>query len=265
VRRQLEAQSLTNVKMRMNVSGVMRVENGTTKKYIVQVEESPLDSVVSASAMRMCLGLSTVSEDGVIAAPVDRLIDEPMLGLALKRDGADPLGAFRVYLLLEGTEGTVMDAIDEEAPVQNQTFKMISSKAKCLLSESETHVNLVAYCDYKKMLTYRLDSETALVLVSAISGSGPGAASPSSNAAGGVLKTATVEHMQKVSKDEKKALLCAMALEWKSVLTAAESDDTLPEPLSARGSEYWGQRASKLRRLQSEPLTPVRTTAAHKA
>jgi hypothetical protein len=243
----------------------MRLENGITRKYIVKVQESPLDSLVSASAMRMCLGLSTVSEDGVGAAPVDRLIDEPMLGLALKRDVADPLGAFRVYLLLQGTGDTEVDPIDEEAPLQTQTFKMISLKAKCLLSESETHVNLVAYCDYKKMLTYRLDSETALVLVSAISGSETGAASPSANAASGSFKTATVEHMRKVSNDEKEALQCAMALEWKSVLTAVESDDALPEPLSAREPEYWGQPASKLRRLQSEPLTPVRATSAHKA
>ena len=103
------------------------------------------------------------------------------------------------------------------------------------------------------MLTYRLDSETALVLVSAIS-----------DAASGGVKTATVEHMRKVSRDEKEALQCAMALEWKSVLTAVESDDALPEPLSAREPEYWGQPASKLRRLQSEPRS-VRTTSARKA
>ena len=135
---------------------------------------------------------------------------------------------------------------------------MISSEAKCLLSQSETHVNLVAYCDYKKMLAYRLDSETALVLVSAVSGCEPGSASSS-------LKTVTVEHMRKVSKDEKEALQCSMALEWQSVLTTVGSDDTLPERLSARDPEYWGPPASKLRRLQSEPVTPVRITSARKA
>ena len=98
LKRQLEAQSLSSFKMRMNVRGVIRVEAGITKKYIVKVEKSPLDAVVSMNAMQQALGLSTVSDDVVISASADRLLDDAMLGLALKRDEAEPLGAFRVLL-----------------------------------------------------------------------------------------------------------------------------------------------------------------------
>ena len=119
-------------------------------------------------------------------------------------------------------------------------------------------MNLMAYCDYKKMLAYRLDSETALVLVSAVSGGQPGSASSS-------LKTVTVEHMKKVTKDEKEALQTSMQLEWQSVLTTVVTDDdTLPKPLSARDPEYWGPPVSKVRRLQSEPVSPVRSSPASK-
>ena len=38
--------------MRMNVRGVIRVENGFTKKYIVEVEKNPLEAVVSMNAMQ---------------------------------------------------------------------------------------------------------------------------------------------------------------------------------------------------------------------
>ena len=84
----------------MNVRGVIRVEAGVTKKYAVRVEKSPLEAVISMNAMQQSLGLSTVSDDVVVSAPADRVLDEAMLGLALKRDAGDPLGAFRVLLLV---------------------------------------------------------------------------------------------------------------------------------------------------------------------
>ena len=109
-----QAQSLTSSKMRMNIRGVIRVESGFTKKYIVDVEKSPLEAVVSMNAMQQSLGLSTVSDDVVVAALADRVFDAPMLGLALRRDTGDPLGAFRVLLLIQGTEDTEMDVLDDE-------------------------------------------------------------------------------------------------------------------------------------------------------
>ena len=79
----------------------LQTENSV--KYIVKVEPSPLEAVLSMTAMRLCLGLSAVSDEVVAPAPAERVLDEEMLGLALKRDEADPLGAFRVHLLVQGT------------------------------------------------------------------------------------------------------------------------------------------------------------------
>ena len=143
------------------------------------------------------------------------------------------------------------------------TFKMISRHARCLLSESPTSVQLIAYCDFKKSLTYRLDREMALVLVSAVERHGPGAASPDASGASAApgaapqceCLTATVEHMEKVSKDEKSTLERALTLEWKSVLSTEELTDT-PKRVSSSEQEYWTQSASKLRRLMSEPASP---------
>ena len=258
VQTQLSAQSLTSSKMRMNIRGVIRVENGFTKKYIVDVEKSPLEAVVSMNAMQQSLGLSTVSDGVVVAAPADRVFDAPMLGLALRRDTGDPLGAFRVLLLIQGTEDTEMDVLeDEKVPTQQQTFKMVSNNARCLLSDSPIVVQLTAYADFKKSLAYRLDREMALVLVSAVERHGPGSASPiasGANASSAVAPaseriTVTVEHMEKISKDEKNALERAMTLEWKSVLTTISEEPTLPKRVSASGPDYWEQPAPKLRRL----------------
>ena len=40
---QLATQSLTSLKTRVNARGVLRVENGVTKKYVTQVEPTPED------------------------------------------------------------------------------------------------------------------------------------------------------------------------------------------------------------------------------
>ena len=262
VKQQLEAQSLTSVKMRVNARGVIRVENGVTKKYIVKVDQSALDAVVSMSAMRMTLGLSSVSDDVVMPAPADRILDEPMLGLALKRDEAQPLGAFRVLLLVQGTQETKMDVIDGNLPPEKQTFKMISQKVRYLLSASPTFVELVAYCSFQQTLEYRLAKETALVLVSAVEHLKPGSASlgSSNGSTSGAERTIlTVEHMQKISKDERNALERSMAVEWKSVLTTINDDQlSLPKRASSTDSEYWESPATKLRRIQSEPGTPTK-------
>ena len=263
LKQKLEDQSLTSSKERMNVRGVIRVEAGVTKKYIVNVEKSSLEAVLSMDAMQQALGLSAVSDDVVISAPAERLLDDPMLGLALKRDAAEPLGAFRVLLLVQGTQETGLDIIDDSKALNDQVFKMVSH-ARCLLSDSPIPVQLVAYCDFKKSLQYRLDREKALVLVSAVQRHGPSSASPgasNANASSGgdacEYVTATVEHMEKISKDEKNALERAMALEWKSVLTTV-ADASSAKRVSSGEPAYWTQAASKLRRLASEPVTPMK-------
>ena len=140
---------------------------------------------------------------------------------------------------------------------------MVSNNTRCLLSDAPTTVQLVAYCDFKKSLTYRLDREVALVLVSAVERHRPGPASldasvsnsSTAQAPEGKHITATVEHMEKISKDEKKALESAMTLEWKSVLTDINEERTSLKRLSSWEVDYWtSSQVTKLRRLASEPL-----------
>ncbi len=66
----------------------------------------------------------------------------------------------------------------------------------------------------------------------------------------------SVEHMQKVSKDEAAALLISMTAEWKSVLTVPE-DLCKREFQSASDPAYWTPESmTKVRRVQSEPASP---------
>ena len=116
---QFGAQSLTSTKVRLNARGLLRVENGVTKRYIVTVEPTPLGATVSMTAMRLSLGRSTVAEDAVLSVPVDGLLDAPLVGLAAKRDTNGPLQAHRVLLLVEGTEETNCDPIDSAEPQYN--------------------------------------------------------------------------------------------------------------------------------------------------
>ena len=273
VKEQIGAQSLTSTKMRVNARGVLRNESGAQRKYIVKLEFSPMGAVVSMTAMRLSLGLSTVSDDVVLPAPASRIFDAPMLGLALRRDSGEPVGAFRVLLLVRGTTETDVDPIDDQLPMAQQAFKVTSPSACCLLSDGAFHINLVGYCSFKNMMAYRLDKETALVLVSAVATAAPGSASAASDGArvaGGPSASgplvATVEHIQKVSKDEVAALTLSMGAEWKSVLAEASAQGTSPGPLSSKESEYWSvERAKKVRRVQSEPQSPLASAAALRA
>ena len=184
-----------------------------------------------------------------------------MLGLALRRDGAaGPVGAHRVLLIVQGTEETDTDIIDETKPTSDQTFKMVSDNVRCLLSETETSMKLIAYCNMKRMTAYRLDEELALVLVSAVDRDGPGSASLSANdgnnssvGPGSASLTVTVQHMQKLTIDTKNALVHHMSTEWKSVLTATVPSQSLKR-VSADEADYWTQ--PQLKRLRSEPATP---------
>ena len=78
---------------------------------------------------------------------------------------------------MRGTGQTKMDPLQEGKDMEEQTLKVSSMAADCLLSEPRAQVDLVGYCDFNKMLTYRLDTERALILVSAVDCGAPGSAS----------------------------------------------------------------------------------------
>ena len=92
LRDHMGAQSLTSLKVRVNARGVLRVENGVTKKYVTEVKPTPLEAVVSMTVMQVSLGLSQVSDVVVLPAPANRLLDDPLVGLAARRDSGPPRG-----------------------------------------------------------------------------------------------------------------------------------------------------------------------------
>ena len=145
-----------------------------------------------------------------------------------------------------------------------QTFKVTSRNARCLVSDPAAHVTLEGYSDFKKIMQYRLDTEAALVVMSAVTFGAPGSASAGSSMESSVdaavapdaLCVVSVEHMQKLSKDDVTALVVSMAAEWKSVLTAPE-DLCKREFQSASDKAYWTpESVTKVRRVQSEPVSP---------
>ena len=269
VRAALDAQSLTGVKDRLNVRGILRAEGSATKRYIVEVAIAPLEANVSMAGARVCRGLSEVVGDVVLPVPVGRVLEDPLAGLAVRRDDGKVIGANRVLLLVRGTTSTHMEPIQEGKDMAEQTFKVSSTAADCLLSDQPAKVNLVGYCDFNKMLTYRLDTESALILASAVDCPAPGSAS----AAGEANPTATIESVTKLSKDEVGALTRSLAVERKAVLTTAAQDSSgvigTPDAHSLQksskdpDSEYWSEgRQRKVRRLVSEPCSPIASSAA---
>ena len=51
------------------------------------------------NAARLCRGVSEVVGDVVLPAPVDRDLEDPLAGLAVRRDDTKNIGTHRVLLL----------------------------------------------------------------------------------------------------------------------------------------------------------------------
>ena len=141
-----------------------------------------------------------------------------------------------------------LDPYGERKELEDRIFKATSNGARCLLSDVDISVNLVGYCNTDSMLTYRLDHEVALVLVSAVTLAEDASNSGSTD---GSRFLATVEYMQKIGADDKASLLKSLETEWKSVLL-----DQPREGLSPADPEYWKGPSPKLRRILSALKTP---------
>ena len=234
-------------------------------KYIAKISPSPLEVKISAGAMRLALGLADLDGDVVQACPVERVGDASMLGLAVRSDVKGWISAHRVLLLVQGTCESQLDAVGEAKGLTEQSYRVTSNKVRCLLSETESFIDLHGYCDFGNMLTYRLDKDVALVVVSAVEAAVEVPSSDMPALMGPVSDrlVASVEHMQKISEPQKLSLLQSLAVEWRTALTndAAAAVGPYESPLKR---EYWEQPASKLRRLESEAPSPARvgSTAA---
>ena len=241
VREALATRALKVKLSRVNARGILRPTDTGSKTLIGQIEESPLDAPVSAKAMRAMLGLSEVSGEVVLAAPAGRVQD--LSGLAVESSDRGFLPAHRVLLLVKGTTSSTLEPIGETGQsLTAQSFRVASKEARCLLSDSEVFVNLYGYCDYSSMLQHRLDTDTALVLASALE------VAPDTQE-----KTFTVEHMVKVQDVDK--LKASLDIEWKIVLLSEANEDR-EQYASPTKAEYWDRDVKKLKRIVSEPLEP---------
>ena len=236
------------VKVRVNVRGVMRSEGSDVKRYIGEIVESPLMTTASPLAMRAAVGLAEIIGGIVIPAPAQRATDLPMIGLAVIADKRGPVAAHRILLLVQGNNISTLEAGIQADKIEDQSYKVTSNGARCLLSDADTTVNLVGYCNTGSMLTYRLDREVALVLVSAVTMTEDASNSGSTD---GSRFLATVEYMQKIGADDKASLLKSLETEWKSVLL-----DQPREGLSPADPEYWNKKR-KIQRCLSAQKTPL--------
>ncbi len=201
--------------------------------------------------MRATLGLAYIAGSIVQAAPVARLIDCPVQGFALATDAPGSVSAHRVLLFVQGALESSLEPLDPECTVlQQQSFRVTSSKARCLLSEADSEVfgDLHGYCDFKTMLQYRLDTDCALVLASALT------------VDENCERAATVEFMQEVTEANKESLRTALDVEWRTALTNIAST-MLDACMSPTKSEYWNEPQRKARRQESDPKSPAPTLA----
>ena len=152
-----------------------------------------------------------------------------------------------MLLLVSGTCTSDLEMIADHSQsltAGGQTFLVKSNGVRCLLSETNTQVDLRGYCDFQSMLQYRLDTDDALVLISALV---PGNPRP-------VL---TVERMQKVNQAEKDVLIQSLKEEWTTALQdhSKQVDESHVSPAK---SEYWDQAPRKARRIVSEAQSPMK-------
>jgi hypothetical protein len=149
-------------------------------------------------------------------------------------------------LLVQGTSKSKLEPFGAQGQsLTAMSYRVTSQQVRCLLSEKPTFVDLHGYCDFDSMLAYRLDTDVALVYVSALS----------------VIKgtgntVATVELIQKVGDNEKESLLQSLAVEWKTALT--NFDSSAEDFQSPNKPEYWERSAKRIRRMDSELQSPDR-------
>ena len=164
----------------------------------------------------------------------------------VRSDHTGIISAHRILLLVQGTGTSTLEPMDEKCQsVTAQSFRVMSENVRCLLSDTETYIDLHGYCDFQGMLQYRLDNDVALVFMSAWS------KSPVSD-----RQVATIEHMRKLGEEEKTSLLASLAVEWKAALT--HTTKQADEYQSPQKADYWERPTKKLRSMESEAVSPHR-------
>ena len=164
-------------------------------------------------------------------------------GFVLETNQHAYLTAHRILLLVQGTTPSKLEPLgDQSQSLAAQSFHVSSVEAQCLLSDTETFVDLYGYCDFEAMLQYRLDKDSALVTVSAVD-----------IQAATQQKIFTVEHITKVQ--DWRALKVSLDHEWQTALRPPANDAPV-EFASPEKKEYWVRDVKRLKRMRSEPWVP---------
>jgi len=229
--------------LRVNARGVVRLSQGTVKKLINEITVSPLQAKISGDAMRCIRGLSDSMESVVVVAPADRICDCPVLGMSAASEAGLKMPARRLVMVVTGTEDSQLEPLPAKPGSASQAYFVESANVKCELSGSEhPTVTLRGYCGLKERLRWRLDSESAVVIVSAVDG-------PRSPNSGPIVLT--VESMQKVGAANLPEVVAAMTIEWQ---VARGTPGHTVSPLPSK--DYWSTLRQTVKRMLSEPNTP---------
>ena len=232
------AGTLEVVRHRVNVRGVVRVEEGKVKYFVAETCEWDNCACISRTAARLALGFNSIQENVVVASPLAAITRCPMLGLAIKYGDGCLIGAHRVIMLVEGTQPSRAQPLAGGG--DPGSFLVESKQVKCMLGTEEAFADIRGYCDFDSMLQYRLDKEKAVVMISHIDRQ-----DMNSNA---VL---TIDFMCKVSESNVKQFVDNLR-EEAELLTLQAGQEKPPSSLAAP------QESKRARMLQLEPTTPTR-------
>ena len=236
---------------RFNMRGLLRLEDGIMRKYVVEMGPAPKSFTVSSTTLRGCRGLAPVLDDIAQAAPATRVTSSPMMGMCLVADigsndsETELVPCHRAYLLVSGTQKTDMKPLMPGiADLQKQEFIVTSKNVKCLLSDDTVkNLDLQCYCDWEHSLNYRLDQDTAIARISALNQDNEG------------RLVASVEHIDKVFEAELDAVRQAMTVEWKTALTQAGSE-SIDSHMSPTQPDFFANPRRQVTRLRSDPQSP---------
>ena len=227
-------------KRRLNVRGVLRVEEGQVKYFVA--ETHPWDNLarISKTAARLALGFCSIHEHIIVASKLATITKCPLLGLAIQCGKGCKIGAHRVIMLVEGTQLSVVQALPG---TENPAAYFVESKqVKCLLGATEAFAHIRGYCDFDTMLQYRLDMEKALVMISHFTQYDADA-----------TPILTVDFMQKVSESQVTDMIASLQEEAGLLMLNMQ-----PEESKSQSSLFSPQDAKKARTLRAEPTTPTR-------
>ena len=143
------AGTLEVCKHRLNVRGVLRIEDSQVKYFVA--ETHPWDNLarISKSSARLALGFGNIYENIVVASNLAASAKCPVLGFAIQCDvRKSPLhvrkiGAHRVIMLVEGTQQSVVHNLPDTEGAS--AFFVESRRVKCVIGTTETFADIRGY------------------------------------------------------------------------------------------------------------------------